>query len=274
MPRGADRGAGRCPGADRGAGRCPEGGSRRWAVPRADRGAGRCPRPARYPGNGRWPDAQDPELSSPSSSPRHQTLQLCRAMKQLAFFPAPSIEHGGVLAVGRRRSRRALSTKRALHITLKSEFAYAKRSLLNHRALIYRIQKKASRRFGVRVYQLAICGNHLHALVRGRRREDMQNFFRVFAGHIAQAILTDFPITNDERRSKKEERADVRKKQTEILELSSLFPDRQLGAGIWNRFPLHHPKHAGGAEHFGLSTAKAKTENSRTLTERYWARAR
>lgn len=119
-------------------------------------------------------------------------------MKQKSFFK-PSRryrEHGGSLSVGRRRSRRPLSTKEPIHLTLRSDLARGQRSLLRHRPLIEKTLKKASARFGVRVYEKAICGNHLHLLVYGKTRLGLQNFFRVVAGHIAQGILDKIPLTS------------------------------------------------------------------------------
>lgn len=100
--------------------------------------------------------------------------------------------------MGRRRGRRPLSVQNALHLTLRSEHARGRRSLRRHRALIQAILDKASRRFEVRVYRKAICGNHIHLLIKGRTRVDLQNFFRVFAGHIAQQILLRVPMSESE----------------------------------------------------------------------------
>ena len=127
-------------------------------------------------------------------------------MKQKDFFSSyggsefkSRKEHGGAHSVGVRRSRRPLSTKHSLHITLRSEFAYGKRSLLRHRPRIERILKKAASRFQISVYRYAVCSNHLHLLIRGKTRLELQNFFRVFAGHLAQEILRDFPLSNLEK---------------------------------------------------------------------------
>lgn len=109
-------------------------------------------------------------------------------------------EHGGDLSIRRRKSKRPLTIKNPFHVTLRSEFATGKRSLLRHKNLIYKILNKSSRRFGVKIYQQAICGNHIHLLVRGRQRFAIQNFFRVVAGHIAQKILELHPILDHERR--------------------------------------------------------------------------
>lgn len=115
--------------------------------------------------------------------------------KQLSFpLPSAKKEHGGSLAVGKRRSRRSLSVKHAHHITLKSNLATGGRCLLKHQSVIKRILYKAAQRFNVKVYELAIAGNHVHVLVKARSRLGMQNFFRVFAGHTAQEILKICPL--------------------------------------------------------------------------------
>ena len=121
-------------------------------------------------------------------------------MKQLSLISPKRYkkEHGGALSIGKRRSRRPLSTKEAHHVTLRSEFAVGDRSLLRHRPLIEAVIKKASRRFNIKVYRQAICRNHIHLLVKGKRRTDLQNFFRVFAGHIAQGILALHPLKPDD----------------------------------------------------------------------------
>lgn len=107
--------------------------------------------------------------------------------------------HGGDFSIGRRRVRRPLTTKSAIHVTLRSDFAYEGRCLTKHRRLIYAILQKASKRFNISIYEKAVCGNHIHLLVRGKKRIDLQNFFRVVAGHIAQQILIQFPIRTNER---------------------------------------------------------------------------
>lgn len=122
-------------------------------------------------------------------------------MKQQSFFKASTKEHGGILAQGKRRSLRPLSTKHPLHLTLRSDCAQGQHSLLRHRPRIERILKSSAARFNIRVYESAICGNHLHLVLRGKRRIDLQNFFRVFAGHLAQEILREFPLRPGERPS-------------------------------------------------------------------------
>jgi REP element-mobilizing transposase RayT len=108
-------------------------------------------------------------------------------------------EHGGTLSLGKRRKQRPLSVKTPLHLVLKSDFAFGSRSLLRHRPLIAKVIAKAKKRFYIRVYEMAVVSNHIHLVVKGYRRRDLQNFFRVVAGHIAQEILREFPIERGKR---------------------------------------------------------------------------
>lgn len=124
-------------------------------------------------------------------------------LKQLSFLPKQkrSREHGGSLAVRRRRSLRPLNLKQTHHITMKSHHAIGPKSLFRHKKMILSLFKKFSTRFGVKVIEYAIQGNHMHLLVKAQNREGLQNFFRVIAGHSAQKILQKSPIpkTTDQR---------------------------------------------------------------------------
>ena len=117
-----------------------------------------------------------------------------RARKKRSSSLKPKREHGGSLSVGKRRSYRAFNPKLSLHVTLKSDFAVGPRSLFRHKKLILSILRKNQLRFNVKAYTYALAGNHLHLLIKGQTREDIQNFFRVFAGHAAQRILIECPL--------------------------------------------------------------------------------
>ncbi len=117
--------------------------------------------------------------------------------KQLKLFKQPKVkrEHGGSLAARKRRARRPLNMKQSHHLTMKSHHAIGARSLFRHKKMILGLIKKNSSKFHVKVYEYAIQGNHIHLLVKAQCREEIQNFFRVIAGHIAQRILKDCPLT-------------------------------------------------------------------------------
>ncbi len=121
-------------------------------------------------------------------------------MKQLklSIGDCPKREHGGSLHIGRRRTRRPLSTKEPIHLVLKSDFATGARQITRHRQIVERILKKASRLYHIRIYDKGVAWNHIHLVILGKRRIDIQNFFRVVAGHIAQEILVKHPIKEHE----------------------------------------------------------------------------
>ncbi len=121
-------------------------------------------------------------------------------MKQLHLIPKFNVrkEHGGTLSLGKRRKKRPLSLKKPLHLVLRSDFAFGSRSLLRHRPLIEKVLAKAKKRFAIRIYEMAIVSNHIHIMIKGHTRQDLQNFFRVVAGHIAQELLRQFPVLPSE----------------------------------------------------------------------------
>ena len=139
-------------------------------------------------------------MSARAPPPLCRKLQLSRRMKQITFFKNKTTRaHGGDHSIGKRRSKRVLSTKRPMHVTLRSEFAYSGRCLLRHQGMINRVVQKSAKRFQISIYEKAICGNHLHLLIRGKSRTQIQNFFRVVAGHIAQQILELQPLRPNEK---------------------------------------------------------------------------
>jgi REP element-mobilizing transposase RayT len=103
-------------------------------------------------------------------------------------------EHGGSFATLKRRAKRPLNINQSHHITMKSHFAVGPRSLFRHKKTILKLIHKSRCKFRIKVYEYAIQGNHIHLLVKAKSREELQNFFRVVAGHIAQKILADFPL--------------------------------------------------------------------------------
>ena len=162
-----------------------------WAVPP----------PAQRPPSVRQTTTSTCHCRPDSIPPQHRALQPQIPMQhQHCFFPNPSQEHGGSLSVKRRRSRRALATRKALHVTLKSDLAVGARSLKLHHRRIQGLAERWGRRFGVKTYRFAVCATHLHFLIRGTTREGLQNFFRVFSGQLAQSLLQIAPLKPREER--------------------------------------------------------------------------
>src|SRR5882724_11351435 len=96
--------------------------------------------------------------------------------------------HGGDENRGQRKVERPVSSRRAMHVTLHSKRAVGEWDLLRHRRAVREALRACGARNGVRVYDFANVGSHLHLLVRARRRDAFQAFLRSFAGIVARGI--------------------------------------------------------------------------------------
>ncbi len=108
--------------------------------------------------------------------------------KQLQFFSKSSLEHGGKLIQHKRKSLRPLTTKHPIHVVLRSDRARGPLSLLNHQNKIDKILTKWAHKFHISIYEKAIVTNHIHLLIRGKKRIQIQNFFRTIAALIARQV--------------------------------------------------------------------------------------
>src|SRR5689334_16867058 len=108
-------------------------------------------------------------------------------MKQIsmAFSKNYRREFGGSLLTGRRKERRPLSTKKPIHLVLRSDLSGAFNP--GNRSLEQLIRRTAGR-FGVRVYDLALNWSHIHCVIRIRNRESYNAFIRALTGTIARKI--------------------------------------------------------------------------------------
>jgi REP element-mobilizing transposase RayT len=97
-------------------------------------------------------------------------------------------EHGGAFTRCRRKLERPVSVRRPMHVVLTSHRARGPWSLRRHERAVRDALRTMARRFGIRVYDFANVGTHLHLLVRARRRESFQAFLRSFAGIVARRV--------------------------------------------------------------------------------------
>lgn len=98
---------------------------------------------------------------------------------------------GGSLLIGRRKGARPISQGQALHLVLKSQWATAtdKFTTRTNRPAIEEIINSAAKRYGIRIYQYAICGNHIHLMIRSKRRWLYRAFIAVVTGLVAQQVM-------------------------------------------------------------------------------------
>jgi REP element-mobilizing transposase RayT len=104
--------------------------------------------------------------------------------KQLSFFKKIDDRFGGELLKGNARTMRPLESKFSTHVVLK-----AKRGGLNspHNFLkVHQIVELAARKRGIKIYEFANAGNHLHILLKLPKRSAWAPFIREIAGRIAQ----------------------------------------------------------------------------------------
>jgi REP element-mobilizing transposase RayT len=185
--------------------------------------------------------------------------------RQLSFLPKSSKlppAHGGSLRQGRRKQARAIDTKQALHIVLRSTKARGPWSMLHpkHQKHVDETVRRVASRHGVRLYRYANVGNHLHLLVRARTRLAFQRFLKELPGTIA-GIITG-----------------ARKGQA--------LPKNETGRGFWDRLAFTRIVAWGSDfknlelyfvknlfEAAGLLSRKAKAAGVRVISLEGWGEA-
>jgi hypothetical protein len=128
---------------------------------------------------GRETRGKQPQVRSSSAQAPLPGLEF---KKQISFG-------GSLLKLSHAKTARPLSSKQALHVVLRSDFAQGTHSLLKYERVIRNTLLKQGRRHGVKVYRVANAGNHLHLLVRFTKRRGLQNFLRGSCGLIARKVL-------------------------------------------------------------------------------------
>jgi hypothetical protein len=100
-------------------------------------------------------------------------------------------EFGGSRLKGNAREARPLSTRRPLHLVMRSSYARGERSFLKReratriKLLVHRLGKV----HGVKVYRFANGGNHLHFLLQPSSRPAFKAYVRAVSGLIARITL-------------------------------------------------------------------------------------
>lgn len=123
-----------------------------------------------------------------------------RKAVQNSFFATSKSAHsyGGDLRNKRTgRGVRPLSTKDSHHIVFKIHRPSLQNRSLRHPKNFKRVKQLLevyAARFFVKVEQVTLHHDHIHLIARTTRRSNFHNFFRVFAGQIAQNLkVTDTP---------------------------------------------------------------------------------
>lgn len=117
---------------------------------------------------------------------------MSRYSRQMVLLPELEAEtqHGGEIRLGKRKGRRPIAVKRVMHVTLRSSKAKGKYSFLlpKHARFIENLLSELSKTYGVKLYEKANSGNHLHLAAKPETRKGFQNFLRVLAARIATYV--------------------------------------------------------------------------------------
>ena len=118
-----------------------------------------------------------------------QTRQFDLFLKDREYGPHRA-SYGGHLSKGRRKIARPLDRRKPLHLVLKSSHAKGSLSFLSakNKLNVEKIFRTRSAQFGVTVQGFENMGNHIHALVKFKRKDDFQNFLRTVSALIARAV--------------------------------------------------------------------------------------
>ncbi len=113
-------------------------------------------------------------------------------MKQLVLLKGQKLssEHGGRHSIGKRKSKRYISTKKPMHLVMRASCAAGAMSFRQrgNYILVSSLIAKYARYFGVKLYEVGIESNHFHLVARSKDRKAFQDFQRTLAGQVAAKI--------------------------------------------------------------------------------------
>lgn len=105
-------------------------------------------------------------------------------MKQQSFFKRQNMSFGGSLLKGHAKCQRPVDSKKPLHLVLRSQHPISLRSPSVF-GEVNLLMKNTAEKYGMRIYEFANVGNHLHVLMRVTKRHLWAAFIREVTGLIA-----------------------------------------------------------------------------------------
>jgi REP element-mobilizing transposase RayT len=116
-----------------------------------------------------------------------------KSQKQLGFdiLNKAGMKHfgGDYLKNSNAKEKRPISTKKAMHLVVRSTMAKGSLSFLRYNQKISAIIYKQAKDCGVKVYRFANAGNHLHMVILPSSRIAFMKFIRAITGLIARLVL-------------------------------------------------------------------------------------
>jgi REP element-mobilizing transposase RayT len=116
-----------------------------------------------------------------------------KAQQQLGFeiLNKKSMKYfgGAFLKNSNPKEKRPISTKKTMHLVVRSTMAKGSMSLLRNNKKVSEIVYKQAKFCGVKIYKFANAGNHLHLIILPSSRTAFMRFIRSMTGLIARYIL-------------------------------------------------------------------------------------
>jgi hypothetical protein len=110
---------------------------------------------------------------------------------QLSLFPMKSnLEFGGTRLQNKRKSKRPLCTKRAIHLVMKSN----QRKLSLNQKIIRETIITAGKKWGVTIYKIGVAIDHIHVEMRIRSREEYRRFIQFVSATIALKLKISWTL--------------------------------------------------------------------------------
>ena len=108
-------------------------------------------------------------------------------MKQLKMKFAKNYkkQFGGELLIGKRKTQRPLSTKKPIHLVLRSDTV---KLFTPYNSSLEKLIYRTAGRFQIRIYDLALNWNHIHAVIMINDRKDYVAFIRALTSLISTKI--------------------------------------------------------------------------------------
>lgn len=120
-------------------------------------------------------------------------------MRQISLFTEKHIgEFGGSLFKKQRIQKRPINISRPLHLVFKSEEVLNMGSFIKYQNIIEIVLFKYAKKWNIKIYDYAICSNHIHMVLKARNVVELKSFLRVFSGQTAFQIqkTASFRIQN------------------------------------------------------------------------------
>ncbi len=117
---------------------------------------------------------------------------MTRQSRQLAFemLEMKNVRHfGGSYLKNHPKEKRPITTRKSMHLVMRSLLAVGTRSFLRQDQKLQAIINKQAKRFGVKIYRFANGGNHLHIVILPRSRKAFNAFIRSITGLIARFVM-------------------------------------------------------------------------------------